>query len=155
MTIRISSNDMLMQMAEAAAQRGTCDRLQVGSVIEYRGRVLSMGYNGNVSRMNHCSHNDMQVDTEFSTSVGCQTAVHAEANAILWAARMGVATEEASLFTTHQPCLECAKLIINAGIIRVVFKEPYRDNSGLSFLLQRQMDVFRMKEDRSIYQVTR
>lgn len=152
MTTRISSNDMLMQMAEAAAQRGTCDRLQVGAIIEFRGRVLSTGYNGNVSRMAHCNHSAYEVD---GSEDGCQTAVHAEANAILWAARMGVAVEEATLYTTHQPCLECAKMIVNAGIIGVVFKEPYRDPAGLSFLLQMQQPVFRMKEDRSIYQVTR
>lgn len=152
MTTRVSSNDMLMQMAEAVAQRGTCDRLQVGSVISYRGRVLSMGYNGNVSNMSHCNHSDYEVD---GSEDGCQTAVHAEANAILWAARMGVATEYASIYTTHQPCLECAKMIINAGIPEVYFLNPYRKSEGLSFLLQRQVLVFRMKEDRSIYQVTR
>lgn len=144
---RIERQDMLMRMAEAAAMRGTCSRLRVGAVIVKEGRVLSTGYNGNVSNMRHCNHS--QSDS------ACTTAVHAEANAILWAARTGSATEEAMIYTTHQPCLDCAKLIINAGIIGVVFQHEYRIKDGLSFLLQMQQPVFRMKEDRSLYQVTR
>jgi dCMP deaminase len=64
----------------------------------------------------------------------CRTAVHAEANALAFAARFGLGTEGAELHTTHQPCLTCAMSIINAGIIRVVFENPYRDNGGLLLL---------------------
>lgn len=64
----------------------------------------------------------------------CRTAVHAELNALMFAARFGLATEGAELHTTHQPCLNCAMAIVNAGIFRVVFEHPYRDNSGLELL---------------------
>ena len=122
---RISRWDMSMEMAWVVAQRGTCSRLQVGAVIVSNGRVISMGYNGAPAGMPHCIH------LEDSP---CENAVHAEANAIAFAARNGVATEEASIFVTHQPCLACAKLIINAGIKFVGFEYPYRMEDGLELL---------------------
>jgi dCMP deaminase len=61
-------------------------------------------------------------------------AVHAEANAIAYAARFGITTDGTDLFTTLSPCLECAKLIINAGVVRVVYKHKYRDTRGIEFL---------------------
>ena len=118
---------MLMNMAFVVAKRGTCDRLQVGAVIARDGRVISSGYNGNIIGQDHCDHD------EFS-NMGCTDAVHAEANAILFAARYGTSTEGAHLFTTHQPCLNCAKMIINAGISKVFYSYPYRDISGLNLL---------------------
>ena len=141
----------MMQMAEIVAQRSTCDRLNVGAIIIKDGRVISTGYNGNVSGMPHCQHRMLDVP-----GIPCTTAVHAEANAIVWAARHGVATEGTMLFTTHQPCLDCAKLIINAGIIRVFFKNEYRLREGLEMLLKiDEMYVFRLNEDYSSYQMTR
>lgn len=119
---------MLMDMARVVAQRGTCDRLQVGAVIARDGRVISSGYNGNIMGMDHCNHQE-------HPSIPCDSAVHAEANAILFAARYGMSTEGAQLYTTHQPCLGCAKMIINAGINLVAYDHTYRDNSGLSLLL--------------------
>lgn len=123
--MRATRNEMLMDMAFVVANRGTCNRLKVGAVIVREGRVMSSGYNGNVIGQDHCKHlwNDP-----------CEDAVHAEANAILFAARYGTSTEGASLYTTHQPCLNCAKMIINAGITHVYYGQPYRDNSGLNLL---------------------
>lgn len=126
--MRISREGMLMHMARAVAKRSTCDRLHVGAVIARDGRVISSGYNGNIMGMDHCNHQE-------HPSVPCESAVHAEANAILFAARYGMSTEGAELYTTHQPCLQCAKMIVNAGICRVVFEVAYRDNSGLDLLL--------------------
>lgn len=125
--MRATRNEMLMNMAFVVAKRGTCDRLQVGAVIARDGRVISSGYNGNIVDMIHCHH-----DPE---GPACTDAVHAEANAILFAARHGMGTEGAHLFTTHQPCLNCAKMIINAGISKVFYSYPYRDSSGLELLL--------------------
>lgn len=138
---------MMMRMAEVAALRSTCERLNVGAIISREGRVLSTGYNGNIAGQAHCNH---IVDGP------CTTAVHAEANAIVWAARMGVATEGTELFTTHQPCLDCAKLIVNAGIYRVYFQNLYRLRDGLELLLRVDLlEVFVVREDYSLYQVTR
>jgi dCMP deaminase len=144
---RIDTHDMLMGIAQLIGLRGTCNRLQVGAIIVKNGRVLSSGYNGNVQGRAHCRHTERDYQ--------CGTAVHAEANAILWSARTGQATQDTWMYTTHQPCIECAKMIVNAGITSVVYLHDYRIADGLDFLTQSNVKVFRMKEDRSLFQVTR
>lgn len=126
--MRISREQMMMDIAFAVAQRGTCSRLRVGAVIAKQGRVMSIGYNGAPSRMAHCDH------TLDDLAGGCERTVHAEANAIVWAARTGVATTSASMFVTHMPCVRCAQLIINAGIVEVKYRYPYRLTAGIELL---------------------
>lgn len=138
-----------MEMAWAVAGRSTCDRLNVGALIVRDSRVISTGYNGNVSGAAHCSHKYSKPDQP------CTSAVHAEANALVFAARHGVAVHNADLFSTHQPCLNCAKLIINAGITRVYFEKEYRLHDGLELLIESSIRVFCIREDNSMFQVTR
>jgi dCMP deaminase len=135
MSDRPTRDEMLMDMAQVVAARGTCSRLRVGAIIARDGRALSMGYNGAPAGMKHCNH------TMDESGIGCTRVVHAEANAIVWAARHGVATDGAELFTTHMPCLVCANLIINAGIIRVVYSVDYRDRAGYHLLIEVGMEV--------------
>lgn len=117
---------VLMSMAQNVASLGTCSRLQVGALIVYRARVISTGYNGAPAKMPHCRHEGNEP---------CLDSVHAEANAIAFAARLGGAgTEGSTLIVTHAPCLECAKLIINAGIREVIYGQPYRRTEGLELL---------------------
>lgn len=124
--MRPTRDEALMAQACIIAQRSTCDRAHVGVVISRDGRPLVSGYNGAPSGMPHCQH---------SADEPCLTAVHAEANAIAFAARWGVGLQSAELFTTWTPCLACAQLIINTGIARVVWGTPYhRDNTGLPLL---------------------
>lgn len=144
--MRIDRHEMMMRMAEVTALRGTCERLQVGAVIARDGRSISTGYNGNVSRVAHCKHDD---DTP------CSTAMHAEANALIYAARNGVATSDAHLYTTHMPCYDCARLIINAGITKVFFSIPYRKREGVELLTNAGVEVFRLSASYSLIQVTR
>lgn len=125
MTERISQDTALMLMAMVTARRGTCSRAQVGVVIAVDGRAVSTGYNGAPAGMDHCVH---EADEK------CNLAVHAEANAIAYAARHGVAIDDADLFTTFSPCLPCSQLIINAGIVRVVYSNRYRLTDGLDLL---------------------
>lgn len=124
--MRPTRNDMLMEMAHATAKRSTCNRLNVGAVISRAGRVLSTGYNGPVAGLDHCNHR--------SNGQPCERAVHAETNAIAFAARHGVAIEGAILHVTHMPCLGCARLIVNSGLVTVVYQVPYRDLSGIELL---------------------
>lgn len=140
---------MMMGIARMVSLRGTCDRLHVGAAIARDSRVISTGYNGNVSGATHCRH------FEHLGEEGCETAVHAESNAIVFAARHGVAVEGAELWTTHQPCIHCAKLIINSGIFRVWFEHDYRLREGLELLIVSGIEVFRVREDYSTFQVTR
>lgn len=148
----------MMQMAEAVAQRSTCSRLNVGAVISRQGRPISTGYNGNVSGMAHCEHDPFESVMSYAgevvrktTETGCQTAMHAEANAIAFAARHGVATEDAHLYVTHQPCLPCARLIVNAGIEIVYYDHPYRISDGLLLLQLAGVDVFRLNPEALTY----
>jgi dCMP deaminase len=127
---RISRDEMLVRMAVIVSERGTCLRAHVGAVIAKDGRVISTGYVGAPSGLPHC----LEVGCDISEFSGCIRTVHAEANAIAWAARNGLATDGSTLYCTHSPCANCAKLIINAGIERVVYCEEYRDMKPLAML---------------------
>jgi len=127
---RISRVEMLMRTAAVISMRGTCERASVGAVIAREGRIISTGYVGAPSGLPHCT----TIGCKIGPHGGCTRTVHAEANAIAFAARAGASTEECELYCTHAPCSECAKLIINAGIATVFFEQYYRDLDGLVLL---------------------
>jgi dCMP deaminase len=151
--MRPTRNQTLMNHARVAAARATCSRQSVGVVIAREGRVLVTGYNGAPAGMDHCVH---ECDCASWDSAGyisgpnppinrvevhlgrcalhnaCTISVHAEANAIAYAARWGIQIEGAELFTTFSPCLPCGQLIINSGITRVVYGGVHRDQRGLT-----------------------
>lgn len=135
---RINQPKMLMMAAEVFAQRSTCSRLQVGAVISRDGRILSSGYNGAPAGLPHCKHTTLE---DMFERKGCTAATHAEANAIAFAARYGVAIEDTCLYTTHSPCINCAHLIINSGISSVIYNTEYRDSSGIELLAKVGIDV--------------
>lgn len=143
---RPSRDQTLMENALSWAKHSTCSRLAVGAVVSRDGRSFSTGYNGAPAGLPHCDHSVCTCPTDdhgrvdyvgmFCPAHGaCRQAVHAELNALMFAARFGLPTEGAEIHTTHQPCLNCAMAIVNAGIIRVVFLHPYRDNGGLDLLI--------------------
>lgn len=130
-----------MGMADLISRRSTCSRLSVGAIVSRDGRPITMGYNGAPAGLPHCDHRCtcvVRIEGRHAplceSANPCRTAVHAELNALMFAARYGMATEGAELHTTHQPCLNCAMAIVNAGVVRVVFEHPYRDNGGLELL---------------------
>lgn len=137
---RISRDETLMRVAVIISSRGTCERAQVGAVVSRDGRIISTGYVGAPAGLPHCS----VVGDQIGTHGGCTRTVHAEANAIAFAARFGTGTDNTELHCTHSPCLECAKLIINSGIKRIVYEMEYRDTSGLSLLVEAGLDVFQL-----------
>ena len=115
-----------MNIARQAATRSTCDRKHVGAVIVRDKTILSTGYNGSIRGMAHCD------DTGHTMEAGhCVATVHAEANAIIQAAKNGVAIDGAEIYTTASPCWDCFKLIANAGLMRVYYGEFYRDQRSL------------------------
>ena len=122
---RISRHHMLMQMAMTASLRSTCQRKQVGALLAIDGRPISIGYGGAPSHFPHCD------ESICDLTKPCTRTVHAEANAIAFAARKGIATEGSALYCTLAPCLDCAKLIINAGVLEVFYLEMYRSDEGL------------------------
>lgn len=148
--VRPTRDQTLHQIAEAMSWRSTCSRNAVGVVIAREGRILSTGYNGAPAGMPHCEHlcdcggNSLDPSLHRPSCESmqpCKIAVHAEANAIAYAARFGVETQGADLFTTLSPCVACAQLIISAGIISVRYGREYRDRSGLTLLIQADIVV--------------
>lgn len=130
---RITRDQMLMEMAISASKRSTCARKHVGAILAVEGRPISVGYAGAPSGLPHCLDHGCLPGPDG----GCIRTQHAEANAIAFAARKGIATEGATLYTTVSPCLACAKLIINAGIIEVMYLDLYRNREGLDLFSQK------------------
>lgn len=145
---RISRNDLLMGTAGLLARRSTCSRGQVGVVISREGRILSSGYNGAPAGMPHCDHTIPQgaIDTKLINGDGCITAVHAEANAIAFAAKHGVSLDKSELHTTLSPCRFCAQLIVNAGIFRVFYLNEYRLFDGIQILQDAGLSTVHFEE---------
>lgn len=137
----------LLDMARVMAKRSTCARSQVGALFALEGRILSSGYNGAPTGLPHCDHScsddcggDVHSpgrhDDECPKVAPCEIAVHAEANAVAFAAKNGMSLDGSTLFTTLSPCYKCTQLIINVGIVQVVIGKLYRERSGL-FMLDR------------------
>lgn len=119
-----------MKMAQVVSERSTCLRRQVGAVIVKDKQILSTGYNGSPSGLKHCAEvgclrQKLQIPSGERTEI-CR-AVHAEQNALVQAAKHGVEIAGADIYTTVEPCVLCTKMIINAGIKRVVYANPYPD----------------------------
>jgi dCMP deaminase len=111
-----------MEVAKTVATRATCDRKHVGAVIVRDKNILSTGYNGSVRGQPHCDDVGHMMENGH-----CVRTVHAEANAILQAAKHGNSIDKADLYVTASPCFYCFQLIANSGIQRIVFGEMYRD----------------------------
>ncbi|MCU1246950.1 MAG: CMP/dCMP deaminase zinc-binding [Acidobacteria bacterium] len=120
--MRADWHHYFMGIAHQAATRSTCSRKHVGAVIVRDRTVLSTGYNGSLRGMPHCEEVGCIMEDGH-----CITTVHAEANAILQAAKNGVSVDRGELYTTASPCWNCFKLIANAGIKKIYFGEFYRD----------------------------
>ena len=144
---RISVDQMIMQIAKAAALRSTCTkRAAVGAVLsDSTGRIISTGYNGVPSGMPHCDDLGCLLDEDGH----CVAAVHAELNAIIQCARVGVSTIGLILHVTHSPCPKCAAALIQAGICKVVFLEEYRDfDTTLSLFAKSGISITSFMEKR-------
>lgn len=124
---RASWDEYFMKIAQQAATRATCDRKHVGAVIVRDKAILSTGYNGSIRGLPHCDDVGHMMDNGH-----CIATVHAEANAIIQAAKNGTAIDGADIYVTASPCWNCFKLIVNSGIKRIVFLEFYRDERILS-----------------------
>jgi dCMP deaminase len=131
---RVSREELLMAIARLTRRRSTCPRKAVGVVIARESRIISTGYNGVASGDPHCS----EVSCVLENGV-CKRAIHAEMNAIAYAARWGASVAGTTLYTTCCPCLNCAKLIVASGIIRVIWEEMYHNISGYDYLVDHNL----------------
>jgi dCMP deaminase len=123
MTGRTDWDSYFMEIAKVVSSRATCARKHVGGVIVRDRIILSTGYNGSIRGMPHCDEVGHMMEDNH-----CVATIHAEANAIIQAARNGVGIAGGTIYTTASPCWPCFKLIANAGIVRIVFGEFYRDD---------------------------
>ena len=142
-------DDYFMEMAEVARKRSTCLRRAVGAIIVKDHRILTTGYNGVPGGIEHCSvrgclRDEMNVPSGERHEL-CR-GVHAEQNAIVQAAYLGVSIDGATLYCTNQPCILCAKMIINAGIERIVVKEGYPDERAEQMLAEAGLKIERLGE---------
>ncbi len=115
-------DEYFMGFSLAASRRATCDRKHVGAVIVVDKQVVATGYNGSVRGMPHCDEagHDM-------VNGHCVRTIHAEMNAIAQAAARGVSVKGASIYTTASPCWDCFRVLVNTGIRRFLYNEPYRE----------------------------
>lgn len=143
-------DEYFLDIAFSVAERSTCDRAHVGAVLVRDRRILTTGYNGSPAGLPHCDEvGHLLVDGH------CVRTLHAEQNAIIQAALHGVSTEGATAYVTHQPCLTCAKMLINAGIKRVVYAGNYLDNYSRQFLAEANVQLEYLPRTRpgdSVYQ---
>lgn len=121
--IRVSWEQYFMNIAKQVATRSTCDRKHVGSVIVRDKTILSTGYNGSIRGMPHCDDQGHMMENGH-----CTATIHAEANAILQAAKNGVGIESSEVYITASPCWNCFKMIANAGLKKIYYGEFYRDD---------------------------
>ena len=136
-----------MDMAFKVATWSSCfkkDR-QVGAVITKDKRILTTGYNGAPSGVKSCKERGECIRVNLGIASGTRHevcyAVHAEQNAIIQAAKLGLSVDGATLYCTHQPCVICAKMIINAGIKRVVYKLGYPDDFSMELFNEAGVEV--------------
>ena len=126
-----------MSIAELVAQRSTCLRRQVGAVIVKNKRILATGYNGAPSGITHCAEAGCLRKT-LNIPAGERHEIcrgtHAEQNAIIQAATCGVDITGSLIYTTHQPCFICTKMVINAHISKILYREEYPDQLAIDML---------------------
>lgn len=138
--VRASWDEYFMAIASQVATRSTCSRKHVGAVIERDKIILATGYNGSLRGLDHCD------DVGHLMEDGhCVRTVHAEANALVQAARNGVRVGQASIYVTASPCFNCFKLIANSGITRIIFGEFYRDERIFDFSKQLSIELVHLQ----------
>jgi dCMP deaminase len=141
MTPRSSWDQYFMDIARQVATRATCDRKHVGAVLVRDRTILSTGYNGSIRGLPHCDEVGHMMENGH-----CVATVHAEANAIIQAAKNGVGIDGATIYTTASPCWPCFKLIANSGCQRIVFGEFYRDPRIFEFAHKLKIDLVGLGE---------
>ncbi len=138
--VRSSWDEYFMNIAREVSTRSTCDRKFVGAVIVRDRMILSTGYNGSIRGLPHCEEVGHMMENDH-----CVATIHAEANAIIQAARNGVNINNATIYTTASPCWQCFKLIANAGITRICYGEFYRDERIFDFAQKLEIELVKME----------
>lgn len=146
--MRPSWDEYFMEMVEVVKKRSTCLRRQVGAIIVKDKRIVATGYNGAPQNCKHCEEigclrNELNIPSGERHEL-CR-AIHAEQNAIVQAAANGTSIKGGTLYVTTQPCILCSKMIINAGIEKIVFKGDYPDELSLKMLKESKVRVVKFE----------
>ena len=146
--MRASWDEYFMEIAEIVKTRSTCLRRQVGAVIVKDNRIITTGYNGAPAGLKHCIDmgecDRMRMNIPSGQRHELCRALHAEQNAIIQAAKMGSQTDEATCYVTLQPCVICSKMLVNAGIKKIVYKGEYPDELSMSILEEAGIELLKM-----------
>jgi len=135
--MRPNWDSYFMKIAAAVSERSTCDRALVGCVLVLDKRILTTGFNGSPAGQEHCDEIG-----HLMVNGHCVRTIHAETNAIIQAALHGISTRGAICYVTHLPCINCTKVLINAGINNIVYGEAYRrDQNAMMFLEKAKIQV--------------
>ena len=150
MNRRPSWDEYFMDMAVLTAKRSTCLRRQVGAVIVKDKHIIATGYNGAPRGVPHCDEKGGCLRQQLNVPSGerhelCR-ALHAEQNASIQAATLGQSIEGGTIYVTNQPCVICAKMIINAGISRIVVKEGYPDELAVEILREAGLSIVMLED---------
>jgi len=130
-------DEYFMNIARVVASRSTCSRRSVGALVVKEKRILATGYNGAPAGLRHCDHTEGRDLRDGH----CARSTHAEQNAIVQAAKYGTPIDGATVYCTDQPCLVCAKLLVNAGVRRVVFDGHYPDDLAVSICAEAGIEL--------------
>ena len=139
---RASWDEYFMNIAKVVSSRSTCPRKYVGAVIVRDRTILSTGYNGSIRGLPHCSEVGHMMENDH-----CVATIHAEANAIIQAAKNGVTIDGGTVYVTASPCWNCFKTIANAGIVRICYGEFYRDKRSLEMADSLNIELLHLPVD--------
>ena len=146
-------DDRFMDIARTVSSWSSCfqENRQVGAVIAKNKRILTTGYNGASSGIKNCKERGYCLRRKLGIESGTRHeicyATHAEQNAIIQAARMGICIDGATLYCTHQPCSICTKMIINSGIKRVVYEQGYPDDFSIELFNEAGVEIEKYVKD--------
>lgn len=146
---RPSWDEYFMQIVDLVKTRSTCLRRQVGALIVKDKRILATGYNGAPAGVSHCDEVGclrQQLNIPSGERHELCRAIHAEQNALVQAAYSGISVKDATMYVSLQPCSLCAKLMINAGIIKLVYRGSYPDELSMSMLNEAGIEVVNFDE---------
>jgi dCMP deaminase len=147
---RPSWDSYFMNITSLVAERSTCLRRAVGSVLVKDKRILSTGYNGAPANLKHCLEVGClreQMGIESGKMHELCRGIHAEQNAIIQAAYHGVSVKGAVVYCTNQPCSICARMIINAGIVKIYYQSGYADPLAKELLAEARIDLIQIESD--------
>jgi len=145
---RPSWDEYFLEVAKLVSKRSTCLRRSVGAVLVKDKRILATGYNGAPRGLRHCidigcMRKELNIPSGERHEL-CR-ALHAEQNALIQASLYGISVKESSLYATNQPCVICAKMLINAGIKEIVISDGYPDKMAMEFLKAAKIKVRRLR----------